>query len=129
MREGTMITGIIATMVVVVAIFALFQFGKQRKLREKYPGYPEGYWKNKGMGIGIALGAGIGIAMDSIPIGVGIGVAIGAAIGSRLEKQHEDDIRPMVDEEKALQRQSLMLSIGTFLVGVVVFVITYFVTR
>ena len=129
MSEWLTITGVIAVMVMVLAIFAAIQFRKQKELREKYPGYPKGYWMNQGMGIGIALGAGVGVALGNIPIGVGIGVAIGVAIGSGLEKQHEDTIRPMMAEEKALQRQTIMFAVGTMLVGVVVFVLTYFAAR
>ncbi len=129
MSEWLTITGVIAAMVVVLAIFALFQSRKQRELRQKYPGYPKGYWMGQGIGLGMALGAGVGVALGNIPIGVGIGVAIGAAIGSGLEKQHEDTIRPMMAEEKVLQRQSIMFAVGTILVGVVVFVLTYLAAR
>ena len=116
-------------MVVVLAIFAIVQTRKQNELRKKYPGYPKGYWLNQGVGIGVALGAGIGVALGNLAIGVAIGLAIGAAIGTRREKQHEAEMRPMTEEEKALQRQSLMMGIGTLLVGVVVFALTYFVAR
>ena len=127
--NGLSIMGIIAVMVVILAIFAIVQSRKQRELLKKYPGYPKGYWMNQGIGIGVAIGAGIGVALGSIPIGVGIGLAIGVAIGTRREKEHEAESRPMTDEEKVLQRQSIMMGVGTLLVGVIVFALTYFLAR
>jgi hypothetical protein len=74
-----------------------------------------------GMGAGIAIGAGIGVALGNI--------AIGAAIGAGLEQQHKDEIRPMTDEEKELQKQSTWFAVGSLLVGIVVFITIYFVTK
>ena len=121
--------GLIAVMVLVLGIFAVIQAKKQTEIRKKQPGYPKGYWMNRGIGIGIAIGAGIGVAMGNLAIGVAIGVAIGTAIGSGLEKKHKDEIRPMTDEEKKLKKQSILLSVGTMILGIVVFVIKYFVAK
>jgi hypothetical protein len=79
--------------------------------------------------MGIAIGAGLGAALGNIAIGVAIGVAIGAGIGSNLEKQHKDEIRPITDEEKELQRQATLFTVGILLVGVVVFVIMFFIAK
>lgn len=125
----TIVMVLVAVMIVVLAIFAVRQARKQNEIRKQHPGYPKGYWMNQGVGIGIALGAGIGVALNNLAIGVGVGVAIGAGIGSQMEKQHKDEIRPMTDAEKALQRQSIMMMTGTLLVGIVVFVLIYFVAR
>ncbi len=129
MNEWTSIMGLIAVMVLVLGIFAVIQAKKQAEIRKKQPGYPKGYWMNNGIGIGIAIGAGIGVAMGNLAIGVAIGVAIGTAIGSGLEKKHKDEIRPMTDEEKKLQKQAILFSVGTMILGIVVFVITYFVAK
>ena len=68
MFEWLQISGIVAIMLVVLAIVAMIQSRKQIKLREKYPGYPKGYWTNQGLGIGMAIGAGVGVALQNIPI-------------------------------------------------------------
>lgn len=129
MNDWTFIMGLIAVMILVLGVFAVIQTKKLTEIRKKYPGYPKGYWMSRGIGIGIAIGAGIGIAMGYIAIGVAIGVAIGAAIGSGLEKQHKDEIRPITEEEEKIKKQSFLISVGTMLVGIVVFVITYFVAK
>ena len=77
----------------------------------------------------VTIGVGLGVIMGNLTIGVVIGVAIGTAIGSGLEKKHKDEIRPITDEEKKLQKQSILFSISTMIIGIVVFVITYFVTK
>lgn len=123
------IMGLIAVMILVLGVFAVRQKKKQMEIQKKYPGYPKDYWKGQGLGTGIAIGAGLGAALGNIAIGVGIGVAIGAAIGSNLEKQHKDEIRPITDEEKELQKQSTLFAVGILLVGVVVFVLVYFVAK
>ncbi len=129
MNEWISAVGLIAVIVLVLGIFAIIQFKKQMMIRKKNSGYPEGYWMSKGMGIGIAIGAGIGIAMGTIPIGIGIGVALGAAIGSGLEKKHKDEIRPMTDEEKKLKKQSILFTFGILIIGIVVFIATYFFSK
>ena len=81
------------------------------------------------MGIGVAIGAGIGVALGNLAIGIAIGVAIGAAIGSGLEKKHKNEIRPLTEEEKKLKKQATLFTIGTLITGIVVFVITYFISQ
>jgi len=127
--DWRLIVGLIAVMIVVLGLFAYNKIKQQGEIRQKYPGYPENYWMGQGMGIGMALGAGVGVALGNIAIGVGIGVAIGVAIGSSLEKQHKDEVRPMTEEEKALQRQTTIFTIGILLVGVVIFAIIFFTAR
>jgi len=127
--DWRIIMGLIAVMIVAIGVFAYNKIKKQREIRQKYPGYPENYWKGQGLGMGIAIGAGLGAALGNIAIGVAIGVAIGAAIGSNLENQHKDEIRPMTDEEKELQKQATLFSVGILLVGFVVFAILFFVAR
>jgi uncharacterized membrane protein YidH (DUF202 family) len=129
MNISILIIGLIAVMIVVLGVFAYNKIKKQREIRKKYPGYPENYWKGQGLGMGIAIGAGIGAALGNVAIGVGIGVAIGAAIGSSLEKQHKDEIRPITDEEKELQRQVNIFTVGILLIGVVVFAVILFAAR
>ena len=124
MNDRTFIVGVIATMILVLGIFAVIQNKKQMVIRKKYPGYPKGHWIGQGIGIGIAIGTAIGVALGNIAIGVGIGVAIGTAIGSGLEKQHKDEIRPITEEEKIMKRQSILFAVGTMMVGLIVFFTT-----
>ncbi len=121
--------GLIAVMVLVLGVFAVIKANKLAEIRKKYPGYPKGYWMERGVGVGIAIGAGIGVAIGNLPIGIAIGAAIGTAIGSFWEKKHKDEIRPITDEEKELRRQSMLFAAGTMAVGVVVFLIIYLVTK
>lgn len=129
MNISILLMGLIAVMIVVLGVFAYSKVKKQKEIRQKYPGYPENYWRGQGLGMGIAIGAGVGVALGNIAIGVALGVAIGAAIGSNLEKQHRNEIRPITDEEKELQKQTNIFSIGILLAGVIVFVVIYFLAR
>ena len=129
MANSILIMGLIAVMILVLGIFAATKIKKQKEIQKKHPGHPEGYWRSQGMGMGIAIGAGLGAALGNVAIGVGIGVAIGAAVGASLEQQHKDEIRPITDEEKELQRQAILFAVGILLVGIVVFVIVYFIAR
>ncbi len=121
----SVIFGLAIVMVLVLVVFAIIKIRKQKEIRKKYPGYPKGYWLNQGMGIGIAIGVGMGAAFNNVAIGTAIGVAIGTAIGSELEKKHKDEIRPMTAEEKKLRTQALILS-GTFIAGLAIFLVAYF---
>jgi len=129
MNIAILFMGLIAILILVLGIFAAIKIRKQNALRDKYPGYPKGYWMSQGTGMGIALGAGVGVALENIAIGVAIGVALGAAIGSSLEKQHKHEIRPITDEEKELRQQAILFSIGTLLIGLILFVVIYLITR
>jgi len=121
--------GLIAVMVVVLGVFAAIQAKKHAEIRKKHPGYPKGHWMSHGISLGIPIGVGIGVAMGNIAVGVAIGAAIGTAIGAGLEKKHQDEIRPLTEEEQKLKRQSMLFSFGTMTLGVVVFIVTYFVAR
>ena len=129
MNISILLMGLIALIILALGVFAYIKIQKQKEIRQKHPGYPENYWKGQGLGMGIAIGAGVGVALGNIAIGVALGVAIGAAIGSNLEKQHKDEIRPITDEEKELQKQVNIFTVGILLVGVVVFVIVFFLAR
>ena len=129
MNEQVFLIGMISIIIVVFAIFAIIQYKKQREIRKKNPGFPKGYWMNQGIGIGVAIGVAIGTALDNIGIGIGVGVAIGAGIGSELEKKHKDETRPLTEEEKKLKKQGILFTAGTLIAAIIVFVITYFVTK
>lgn len=129
MNSWTFIMGLIAVMILLFGILAVVQKRKLAEIRKNNPGFPKGHWMNQGIGIGMAIGAGIGVAMGNIAIGIAIGVAIGTAIGSGLEKQHQDEVRPLTDEEEKIRKQSLLFAISTLLLGLIVFVVTYFIAQ
>ncbi len=72
---------------------------------------------------------GVGLALGHIELGLPIGAALGVAIGASLEQQHEAEMRPMVDQERTLRKQSILVAAGSLIVGIVVFVILYFGAR
>lgn len=129
MNQGSLIIVFIAIIISVLAIFAAIQFKKLAAIRKKHPGYPKGYWMNQGIGIGIAIGAGIGAAMGKLSIGIALGLAIGVAIGSGLEKKHKGEIRPQTDEEKQVQKQSILFMTAALITGMLVFIIFYFIVK
>jgi hypothetical protein len=129
MDNWPLILGLIAVMVLGLGAFAIIQNRRQAEIRKKYPGYPRGHWMGQGIGIGIAIGAGIGVALGNIALGVGIGLAIGVAIGAGQENRHKDEIRPITEEEDKLRRQSVLVAIGTLLVGLIILVITFLGAR
>ena len=129
MNSWILVVGLIIIMILAAGIFAIIKAKKMAEIRKKHPGYPKGYWMNKGVGAGIAIGTGLGVAMKNIAIGVAIGVAIGAAIGTSWEKKHKDEIRPITEEEAALQRQTRLFTAGLLIVGIIVFLVVYFATK
>jgi uncharacterized membrane protein YiaA len=128
MANSILIMGLIAVMILAVGVFAFNKIKKQREILKKHPGYPKSYWTGQGLGTGIAIGTGLGAALGNVVIGVALGVAIGAAVGASLEQQHKDEIRPITDEEKELEKQSNLFAVGILLVIVVVLII-YFISR
>ena len=128
MNMTIFLIGLIAAMVLVLAIFKFTLLKKQKEIRAKNPGYPKGHWLSQGMGIGIAIGAGIGVAMQNIGLGVGVGVALGAGIGSQLETKYKDEIRPRTDEEKALRKQAILFTAGVFVTGLLIYLAAYVIS-
>jgi len=121
---------VIAVFIIAIAVFARRKFKIQQEIRRNNPGHPKGYWLEQGAGLGVAIGAAIGVALGNIAIGVGIGVAIGTAIGSMWETQHKDEMRPILEEEKKLRKQTFLFVVGLLLTGLIVFfVATYFIIK
>lgn len=116
---------LIGVMTLVIGWYAVGMAKKRKALLAKYPGYPKGYFQGQGVGVGIAIGAGLGVALDNIAIGVGVGIAIGAAIGSSKESKHKDEIRPLTDEEKALQKQQILFATSILTLGLLVAILFY----
>jgi hypothetical protein len=124
-NDWLLMMGLIAVLILVLGIFVIIQTNRQTEIRKKHPGHPKGYWLSQGIGIGLAVGSGIGVALGNLAIGVAMGVAIGTTIGASLEKQHEDEMRPLTAEEKKLKKQTFLFAVGTLGVGMVVFGLIY----
>jgi|GEM_PF-520389 len=118
--------GIILIVLLASGGFAFIQLRKQKNIQKKLTGHPKGYWLEQGIGIGVAIGVAIGASTNNIALGVGIGVAIGVAIGTENEKKHKDEIRAITDEEKKLKKQSLVFIGSTFLIGIIIFLISFY---
>ncbi len=129
MNVVTLVAVSLAGMLLLLGVFAAVQVGTLRAIRRKHPGYPKGYWMTQGIGIGLALGVGLGLALGHIELGLPVGVALGVAIGASLEKQHEAEIRPIVAEERTLQKQSVLVAVGSLIVAGVVVAILHFGVR
>jgi len=130
MEKEFFIIPLIAVFIIAIAVFARRKFKMQQEIRKNNPGYPKGYWLEQGAGVGVAIGAGIGVALGNIAIGVAVGVAIGTAIGSMWETQHKDEMRPMLEEEKKLRKQTILFMIGLLLTALIVFFgVTYFIIK
>jgi hypothetical protein len=129
MYNSVFIVILVAALLLLIGVFAAVKYRKQKKLMEKNPGYPKGYWMNQGIAMGIAIGAGMGVALGNIAIGVAIGVAIGAGIGSGLEKKHKHEIRPLTEEEKKLKKQTILFALGILIVGTGVFLLVYLLVK
>ncbi|MEL4305705.1 hypothetical protein [Methanococcoides sp. LMO-2] len=100
--------------------------------------YPKGYWLGRGIAIGILLGIPLGIVLGisteniglGIALGPAMGLALGSAIGSVLEKKHKENLRPLTEEERRVQRMLLVFTISFLILGVtVLFIIFYLLGR
>lgn len=129
MNELFLLVGLIALLVLALAVVVIIQNRKEQEIRKNNPGYPQEYFINQGVAMGVAFGAGIGVALDNIALGVGIGIALGAAVGFANEKKHKDEIRPLLEEEKKLRKQSLLMIAGVLVLGIAVFLLAYFLRR
>ena len=76
----------------------------------------KGYWMGIGISIGVAIGAALGPIFDNFGTGIGIGVAIGAGIGASLEQRNKDNLRPLMEQEKMIQKRGI--AIGLALTGI-----------
>ena len=97
---------------------------------KKQKRYRDGHFMGIGIAIGILLFMPFGfvfwILIDNpgfIGIGPAIGVAIGISIGSALEKKYNPNPRPPTPEEKRMIKRLTILLIGTFILGLLVFLL------
>ena len=84
---------------------------------------------SQGIAIGIPIGIPIGIAIGNIGIGPAIGAALGVAIGASLEKKHASELRPLTKKEKEFKMKMKYIILGFLLLGMITFVVTYFMAK
>ena len=97
--------------------------------------YPEGHFVGMWMGIGMAIFSMMGVPLSIITdnygfIGIGpaIGVAFGLSIGQAIENKKKEQglIRPLTDAEKKNKQNLVYAAVGVLAIGVLVFVLLYF---
>jgi flagellar basal body-associated protein FliL len=103
---------IVFLLLIVGIVIAFYTFKANKEAFEKTGKHPKGHYMGMGMAIGIPLGIPIGLAMGNLALGPAIGVSIGVAIGAALEKQHEDELRPLTKEEEEKRKKLLWIGLG-----------------
>ncbi|WP_135606725.1 hypothetical protein [Methanococcoides sp. NM1] len=132
------VLGFIAVVILLVGMILSIGVKKSADDGQSSVMYPKGYWLGKGIALGlllcVPLGLGAGILTGNVGLGIALGPAFGmgfgSAIGSILEKKHKNNIRPLTEEEKRLQRTLVVFTISLLVLGVtVLFALFYFYSR
>jgi hypothetical protein len=92
---------------------------------------PQGFWMGVGMNVGLVFGVAFGFAIDLFTkgansftaIGTSAGLALGVAVGAVLERKHKDELRPLTDAEKKLQRWGILIGLISVTVLVAYFMV------
>jgi hypothetical protein len=66
--------------------------------------HPKGFWVSTGISIGVGFGVALGLMFDNLALGIPIGATIGAGIGAAFERQNQNKIRPLTEQELKLQK-------------------------
>jgi len=85
----------------------------------------QGYWLSIGISLGVAIGAALGPVFDNFGAGIGVGVALGTAIGSALEQRHRDELRPLMEQEKKIQRRGILIGVVLTFLLIVINIVMY----
>jgi predicted MFS family arabinose efflux permease len=85
----------------------------------------QGYWLSVGISLGVAIGAALGPVFDNFGTGIGVGIALGVAIGSALEQRHKDELRPLTEQEKRIQRRGILIGLILTSLLVVISIVLY----
>lgn len=132
------VLGSLAVLVLIVAVILSIGVKKNNDDEKGSVMYPKGYWLGRGIALGILLGVPLGIVLGvatgniglGITLGPAMGLGLGSAIGSVLEKKHKNNIRPLTEEEKRVQRMLVVFTISFLVLGVtVLFVLFYLYGR
>ena len=120
------IVPIIFIIIILVAIAAIPAFKIKQEEFKRTGKRPKGHFMGMGIALGIPLGIPIGLALGNIAFGPAIGVAIGTAIGAFLEQKHKDELRPLTEKEKEVQKRAALIGAGILVLGLLMFSLTFF---
>ena len=92
---------------------------------------PQGFWMGVGMNVGLVFGVALGFAVDLfaksdisfLSIGTSAGLVLGVAVGAVLERKYKDELRPLTDTEKKLQRWGILIGLISVTVLVAYFMV------
>ena len=92
---------------------------------------PQGFWMGVGINVGLVFGVALGFAVDLfaksdisfLSIGTSAGLVLGVAVGAVLERKHKDELRPLTDAEKKLQRWGILIGLISVTVLVAYFMV------
>lgn len=112
---------LILALIVVIGIAAIPVFKVRQEEYQRTGKHPKGHYLGWGMVIGFGIGMPLGIATDNIALGPAMGLPIGVAIGAALEKKHEDELRPLTEQEEKYQKLAVISGVGLLIAGIVVF--------
>ena len=92
---------------------------------------PQGFWMGVGINVGLVFGVALGFAIDLFSkstnsftaIGISAGLALGVAVGAVLERKYKDELRPLTDAEKKLQRWGILIGLISVTVLVAYFMV------
>ena len=114
----------VLTLIVLTAILIVFVRLQKSNLDPGHtePGmHPKGFWVSNGISIGVGFGVALGLALDNLALGIPIGTAIGAGIGAAFERQNQDKIRPLTEQELKLQKWGVISGLLILLLFVGIF--------
>ena len=106
-------------LVVFIAIW--MRRSNQTPVSSLQDGHPQGYRMGTGISIGVGFGVALGLALDNLALGIAMGAGIGTAIGAAMEQKNKDQIRPLTEQEKRIQRWGVVTGLLILLVVVGVF--------
>lgn len=104
-------------------VMSLFTFKLKREEYKNTGKYPRGHYMGQGLAIGIVAGIPIAIALGSIFAGYIVALLIGTFIGSKLEKKHVQELRPLTYKEKELKKKTNMIFRALFAIGIIAYVL------
>lgn len=132
---------ILAAMILVFLIFIailLYKVAKLNKQNKQNSDSPsQGQYLNRSiaayMPLGLIISIPIGIAIKNIAFAVAIGAVLGMAfgffLGSKKEKKYKSDLRELSPEEISIKKLAQNLLTALCLLGIVLFVITYYIVN
>ena len=120
---------IVLILLVIGLIFAYYSFKVTKKANAHSDKHPKGYYQSKGLAIGLAVGYfGMFIILlifDQMDYFVflapGAGLLLGVILGYRMEKKHEDELRPLTEEELKMKKYLKIFLLIVVIIGFIFF--------